>query len=87
MQIPGGPKMARAALRRRAIDISGDLAEKQGDACFLFSAYADHLWPVQTTVIHGPFRRAKMPRLIWEGLTVYAGMLWGATKLNVFYEQ
>jgi len=36
LQIPGGPKMARAALRRRAISGRPIVADKQGDACLLF---------------------------------------------------
>src|SRR6218665_3352873 len=52
LQIPGGPKMARAALRRRVICCNA--AEKQGNACLLFGGFAGHLWPIQTSA-----RRAK----------------------------
>jgi len=59
LQIQGGPKMARAALRRRVIDwqVAG-CSEKAGRRLYsLFGGWAGHFWPVQT-----PARRA-----IWTG--------------------
>src|SRR6218665_1677292 len=63
LKIPGGPKMTRAAICRRAI--YGPCAviyrPNGANACLVFGSKAGHLWPVGP--VHTPLDGPKMARL------------------------